>query len=46
MNSMKRQNDRTPKDELLRSIGAPYANSGDITPERRDGVKEKKKKKK
>ena len=22
---MKRQNDRTPKDELLRSVGAPYA---------------------
>ena len=25
MNSMKRQKDRTQKDELLRSVGAPYA---------------------
>ena len=25
MNSMKRQNDRTLKDELPRSVGAPYA---------------------
>jgi len=25
MNSMKRQKDRTPKDELLRSVGAQYA---------------------
>ena len=25
MNSMKRQNDRTLKDELLRSVGAQYA---------------------
>ena len=25
MNSMKRQNDRTPKDELPRSVGAQYA---------------------
>ena len=24
MNSMKKQNDRTPKDELPRSVGAPY----------------------
>ena len=25
MNSIKRQNDRTQKDELLRSVGAQYA---------------------
>ena len=25
MNSMKRQKDRTPEDELLRSVGAQYA---------------------
>ena len=25
MNSMKRQNDRIPKEELLRSLGAQYA---------------------
>ena len=25
MNSMKRQNDRIPKEELPRSLGAPYA---------------------
>ena len=25
MNSMKRQKDRTPKDELLKSVGAQYA---------------------
>ena len=25
MNSMKRQNDRIPKEELLRSVGAQYA---------------------
>ena len=25
MNSMKRQNDRTPKEELSRSLGAQYA---------------------
>ena len=29
MNSMKRQKDRTPKDELLRSIGARYATGGE-----------------
>ena len=36
MNSMKRQKDRTLKDELLRSVGAQYAtgDSGEITPER------------
>ena len=35
MNSMKRQNDRTLKEELLRSVGAQYATgvSGEITPE-------------
>ena len=36
MNSMKRQNDRTLKGELPRSVGAQYAMeiSGEITPER------------
>ena len=36
MNSMKRQKDRTLKDQLPRLVGAQYANgrSGDITPER------------
>ena len=36
MNSMKRQNDMTLKDELLRSVGAQYATgrSGEIAPER------------
>ena len=36
MNSMKRQKDRTLKDELSRSVGAQYATgkSGEITPER------------
>ena len=36
MNSMKRQKDRTMKDELPRSVGAQYAMeiSGEITPER------------
>ena len=36
MNSMKRQKDRTLKDELPRSVGAQYATgkSGEITPER------------
>ena len=33
MNSMKRQKDSTLKDELHRSVGAPYA-TGEITPER------------
>ena len=28
MNSMKRQKDRTLKDELLRSVGVPYATGG------------------
>ena len=39
MNSMKRQKDRTLKDELLRSVGAQYAMeiSGEITPERMKG---------
>ena len=36
MNIMKRQKDRTLKDELPRSVGAQYAIeiSGEITPER------------
>ena len=36
MNSMKRQKDRTLKDELPRSVGAQYAtgDQGKITPER------------
>ena len=36
MNKMKRQKDRTLKEELLRSVGAQYATeeSGEITPER------------
>ena len=36
MNTMKRQKDRTLKDELPRLVGVQYANgrSGDITPER------------
>ena len=36
MNKMKRQKDRTLKEELPRSIGAQYATgeSGEITPER------------
>ena len=36
MNSMKRQKDRTLKDELHRSVGAQYAMeiSGEIIPER------------
>ena len=33
MNSMKRQKDRTLKDELPRSVGAQY-DTGEITPER------------
>ena len=33
MNSMKRQKDRTLKDELARLVGAQYA-TGEITPER------------
>ena len=40
MNSMKREKDRTLKDELPKSVGAQYATgiSGEITPER-DGAK-------
>ena len=36
MNYMKRQEDRTPKDELTRSAGAQHATgiSGETTPER------------
>ena len=36
MNSMKRQKDRTLKDELPRLVGAQYAmeKNGEITPER------------
>ena len=36
MNSIKRQKDRTLKDELLRSLAAQYATGeeGEITPER------------
>ena len=36
MSSMERQNDRTLKDEFLRSVGAQYATGeeGEITPER------------
>ena len=36
INSMKRQKDRTLKDELPRSVGAQYAtgDQGEITPER------------
>ena len=36
MNSVKRQKDRTLKDELPRSVGAQYALeiSGEITPEK------------
>ena len=39
MNSMKRQNDRILKEELLRSVGAnmPLEISGEITPERMKG---------
>ena len=39
MNSMKRQKDRTLKDELPRSVGAQYATeiSGEITAERMKG---------
>ena len=41
MNSMKRQNDRIPKEKLPRSLDAQYA-SGEITQkERRDGAKAK-----
>ena len=39
MNSMKRQKDRTLKDELPRTVGAQYATemSREITPERMKG---------
>ena len=40
MNSMKRQKDRTLRDQLPRSVGAQYATveiSGEITPERMKG---------
>ena len=39
MNSLKRQNDRMPKEGLPRSVGAQYATeiSGEITPERMKG---------
>ena len=46
MNSMKRQKDRTLKDELPRSVGAQYALeiSGEITPERMKGWSQSKNK--
>ena len=39
MNSVKKQKERTLKDELPRSVGAQYAtgDSGEITPERMKG---------
>ena len=39
MNRMKRQKDRTLKDELPRSVGAQYAtgDNGEITPDRMKG---------
>ena len=39
MNSMNRQEDRTLKEELSRSVGAQYAtgDQGEITPERMKG---------
>ena len=43
MNSMKRQKDRTLKDELPSSVDAQYAISGEITPERMKGWSQKKK---
>ena len=45
MNSMKRQKDRTLKDELLRLVGAQYAMeiSGEMTPERMKGWSQSKK---
>ena len=41
---MKRQKDRTLKDELLRSVGAQYAtgDSGEITSERMKGWRQSK----
>ena len=47
MNSRERQNDRLPKEELPRSLGAQYASgeiSGEITPERRKGWSQSKNK--
>ena len=41
MNSMKRQNDRTLKEELPRSVGAQHA-TGEITPERMKGWRQSK----
>ena len=43
MNSMKRQNDRIPKEELPRSLGSQLLLeiSGEITPERMKGAKAK-----
>ena len=48
MNSMKRQNGRILKEELPRSVGAQYAtgDSGEITPEKNEGMQTKQKKKK
>ena len=45
MNSMKRQKDRTLKDELPSSVGAQYATemSGEMTPERMKGRSQSKK---
>ena len=45
MNSMKRQKNRTLKDEFLRSVGAQYATGeeGEITPERMKGWSQSKK---
>ena len=46
MNSMKRQKDRTLKDEPPRSLGAQYptGDHGEITPERMKGWSQSKKK--
>ena len=46
MNSMRRENDRTLKEELPRSVGAQYATeiSGEITSERMEGGMEPKQK--
>ena len=38
---MKRQNDKTLKNELPRVVGMLLEKSGEITPERRDGAKKK-----
>ena len=44
MNSVKRQKDRTLKDELPRLVGAQYAtvSSGEMTPERMKGWNQRK----